>query len=365
MNKNRGITLISLVVTIIILLILAGITIASLNGSGLFDKSKYAKNQYEEAKMKEDIQLLIIEAQMQEKENLSYESLCENFLIPNNYNIEDLEFFAKITKSDSDVALYMDKNNFAINTEIKYEVCKVRVQTDNGMNNFENINITLKDASTEKTIQEYTLAKDENEHEFIVQEGVKYTVSVSDLKNENYEYKTPSETNVIEAKDSTREIELIYKEKIVYLYNYGALCDSVSGGWDNDFKVANSKPYTTVDPTFNDNNITLNLTEDKGTECLISTTNKVDITNYSKVCINYKDAQKPAYSRVLSVFSDKEAFPSSYVAQITNDGWTKGTSSVDVSELTGSYYIGSGIWNAFSAAGVKNSIKIYQVWLEK
>ncbi len=43
-KKNNGITLIALVITIIILLILAGITIAQLTGSGLFDKAKQAKN---------------------------------------------------------------------------------------------------------------------------------------------------------------------------------------------------------------------------------------------------------------------------------------------------------------------------------
>ncbi len=37
-TKNRGITLVALVITIIILLILAGISISSLTGSGLFQK---------------------------------------------------------------------------------------------------------------------------------------------------------------------------------------------------------------------------------------------------------------------------------------------------------------------------------------
>lgn len=41
--KNRGITLISLVITIILLLILAGITISQLTESGLFEKAKQAE----------------------------------------------------------------------------------------------------------------------------------------------------------------------------------------------------------------------------------------------------------------------------------------------------------------------------------
>ena len=48
-NKQKGITLVALVITIIILLILAGITINSLTGSGLFDKVKLAKEKSENA----------------------------------------------------------------------------------------------------------------------------------------------------------------------------------------------------------------------------------------------------------------------------------------------------------------------------
>ena len=44
MKEQKGITLVALVITIIILLILAGISIASLTGSGLFNKTKEAKN---------------------------------------------------------------------------------------------------------------------------------------------------------------------------------------------------------------------------------------------------------------------------------------------------------------------------------
>ena len=47
-DKN-GITLIALIITIIILLILAGISIAGLTSSGLFEKAKQAKNDSENA----------------------------------------------------------------------------------------------------------------------------------------------------------------------------------------------------------------------------------------------------------------------------------------------------------------------------
>ena len=49
MNKNKGITLIALVITIIILLILAGISISALTNQGLFKNTKTAQNATEKA----------------------------------------------------------------------------------------------------------------------------------------------------------------------------------------------------------------------------------------------------------------------------------------------------------------------------
>ena len=47
MKKQNGITLVALVITIIILLILAGISIAALSEQGLFGKAKEAKEKTE------------------------------------------------------------------------------------------------------------------------------------------------------------------------------------------------------------------------------------------------------------------------------------------------------------------------------
>ena len=49
-NKNLGITLVALVITIIILLILAGISISTLTNTGIFQKAKEAKKAQKEKK---------------------------------------------------------------------------------------------------------------------------------------------------------------------------------------------------------------------------------------------------------------------------------------------------------------------------
>lgn len=54
MKEQKGITLVALVITIIILLILAGISIASLSDNGLFGKAKQAKTNSEAAQAQEN-----------------------------------------------------------------------------------------------------------------------------------------------------------------------------------------------------------------------------------------------------------------------------------------------------------------------
>ena len=68
-KRNKGITLVALVVTVIILLILAGISIASLTGNGLFEKAKLAKEKQENAEHKEEIILSDYENKIAEQYN--------------------------------------------------------------------------------------------------------------------------------------------------------------------------------------------------------------------------------------------------------------------------------------------------------
>ena len=67
---NKGITLIALVVTIVVLLILAGITIATLTGeNGMLAKATQAKEEYQKEQAKEKIEIAILDyrANMKEK----------------------------------------------------------------------------------------------------------------------------------------------------------------------------------------------------------------------------------------------------------------------------------------------------------
>ena len=92
-RNNSGITLIALVITIIVLLILAGITIASLTGeNGLLSRASDAKNDSANAQVKERIQLAYHSAFIAGNGSYTKDSLEEElekeFGI-NNFNVDD------------------------------------------------------------------------------------------------------------------------------------------------------------------------------------------------------------------------------------------------------------------------------------
>lgn len=76
-NNTKGITLVVLVITIIILLILAGITISSLTNTGIFEKAKEAKEKTIKENEKEQIQLILLNSKISTE---GYEKLNQNNL---------------------------------------------------------------------------------------------------------------------------------------------------------------------------------------------------------------------------------------------------------------------------------------------
>lgn len=69
MKQQKGITLVALVITIIILLILAGITLATLGDTNLFNNAKRAKNEYGEKANEENATLQDYETKIQDEIN--------------------------------------------------------------------------------------------------------------------------------------------------------------------------------------------------------------------------------------------------------------------------------------------------------
>lgn len=79
MIKQRGITLIALVITIIVMLILAGVSLNVLVGdNGVLTKAQDAKKEYQAAEEKEQVDMAIAGAQMNTYPKIDYETLKNN-----------------------------------------------------------------------------------------------------------------------------------------------------------------------------------------------------------------------------------------------------------------------------------------------
>ena len=92
-RNKRGITLIALIITIIILLILAGVSIAILtDDNGLLKKAEIAKQENEEAKELELMKLAVSSAQAAGEGTLTTENLSNELkanLNDNNITIKE------------------------------------------------------------------------------------------------------------------------------------------------------------------------------------------------------------------------------------------------------------------------------------
>ena len=79
-NKEKGITLIALVITIIILLILAGVGIAALTQTGIFDKANQAQQVQKESEMREELTLAIHNLQIEKEGNAILNDITQKWL---------------------------------------------------------------------------------------------------------------------------------------------------------------------------------------------------------------------------------------------------------------------------------------------
>lgn len=96
LSKNKGITLIALVITIIVLLILAGVSIATIfKEDGIITKAQGATRSHEKNKIIEDIQLEIMEKKIE---------IASGDMELNDEDVEDiLKKYGTINKDENGV----------------------------------------------------------------------------------------------------------------------------------------------------------------------------------------------------------------------------------------------------------------------
>lgn len=153
LKKEKGITLVALVITIIILLILAGITIATLNESGLFDKSQQAKVKDSEAETTEDMKIKLMEAQIDiisSGRDSSDLTLIADYLNTNyGSNVDTtiiINYIASVTINTNGItkpsALKIEYNNYGFAVDKKGSIVErltTSLETDEGREKFNSL----------------------------------------------------------------------------------------------------------------------------------------------------------------------------------------------------------------------------------
>ncbi len=162
----RGITLIALVITIIILLILAGISIATLTGeNGILTKVENAKTQTIEEEEKEQIKLAY-NTVMADKLHNGQESIVTSELLKKELDKQNVE--SKTEDTDNNiikVTFTKSKNVFMVDG-------KTGNITQNGIEN-NTPKISISDAKLADKFEIKTQVVDENNNTFIIPAGFK------------------------------------------------------------------------------------------------------------------------------------------------------------------------------------------------
>lgn len=111
-RKNKGITLVALVITVIILLILSGISIASLTGNGLFEKARLAKEKQKNAQELENATLSKYENEISQYiDNTRNDKVIEDYTTNLIYklNLNNLSNQPGVTINGTGVTVSSDK----------------------------------------------------------------------------------------------------------------------------------------------------------------------------------------------------------------------------------------------------------------
>lgn len=179
-NNQKGITIIALIVTIIILLILAGVTIATLSGeNGLLNKTEKAKEENEKQSATEIINLKITNAQIEsykETENMPNLQYLANMLCKD----EEIQYVELETQKLAALKEISVGNADAIYTKLKDYNYEFKINKSLKLEAINGIEIAEKEENEEDTI---TISKSE-------WEDLKTTVA--SLKNKVEEVKTIS-----------------------------------------------------------------------------------------------------------------------------------------------------------------------------
>ena len=372
----KGITLIALVITIVVLIILAGVVIMlSLGNNGIFNRAKQAKEEYKLAQAREELEIEILNVQTKILEEKARTATLEdllNTLDKNKYEI--VLYYTPIASNETQVlkATYSKVKEistgimFIVDSKLvikdvklvdKEESLKVNdfdVNIENANGSYLTIdasNAITNDGSKIKLYKYYI-----NNEKVKEQEGNKYTVT-------NLELGTTYSIKVVvvdkNEKEKSSKIKTYTTDNKQYIFKEGDTCDTITGGF-NTLVGANN---IIVENTSDNIKVTGNCSNSWG---FAGTNRKINVEKFSKLKVDIEDNgnSEGNHFGIFNIAKNKEDAYNTGLRII--NAWPIGTSGtprtvkeIDIEEINEEVYIrigayGSGKW-----------MKVYNIWLEK
>ncbi len=365
--NEKGITLIALIITIILMLILAGVVISlTIGENGLFRTAKYAVVKTEEETAREKLELAIANLQTKKYVDVDYDEdkYIDNYLTKENMAIE------------GNIVL-VDGWRFEIDRSIP------KAGESLGKGELKTVTITTPYVGTTSFTTKIFYVYNEEEIESYI-----YKIDNEEITNLDKEYTTteeqelqPESTHTVKViakyKDGTTlesNVVTIKTEPRTYLYNNGDECIDITGGWKAiAIGSGSSKAIVVKEPTlaFDNNlkcmNAQIYADSDWGHAGSIIFNNKIDYSKYKTINIVYT-ASLTKYNDASSVTVlknyDNVVFDENHIGYLcyTNKVSTKEKFSQEIAKINNfdNFYI---YLQAYKGHTV--SINIYEVWLEK
>lgn len=350
--KNTGITLIALVITIVILLVLAGITISTLVGeNGLILRGQKAKQAYTKAEMKEQLTVALQNLQTEQEGNATLEDVTQEWI---DAEIQDCECTIKEDASTNNKKITMKKNGIEYKFLIDESLNIIEIEESNSSIELEyetkskdeedNIAILVIISDKEKGLDRIEFP----DGEIIYCNGQKevakdYTVKLG----ENYIVKITSISG--EEKEETIQINDYYY-KIIKKLGEGINIDNAA------IKAAYNKPYHATITT-QDGDIIESLTVTMGGEAVTvdKTTGIIDIERVTGDIIikatlrrTYLELNGSTYISTNLLQSDFMGAGKEFTMAIQVNINREKQSRIQYMDILGNHYYNSGIVFQFS-----------------
>lgn len=359
MKKEEGITLIALIITIIVLLILAGITITfTLGDNGILQKSAKAKEEYTKAQLKEEIELAIVDIQAEELDKtLDKDTIINTLPVKLEITIDD-----NMSGEYKGYDYYIDDNYVVHIGDKQGDSIKVWYTTKIGTSY---ITLTAKGSSTYGTIIEYIYTIDGVE--------IKSTEANYTVENLDPESTHTVKVAIVDEKNNKKEADekTIKTEPRTYLYLNGEEYIALTGGWDAIYKTDDPGTPVASQITINKESQSMNASVVKSNGSIVmwgaavGMRNRIEMGDYQYLCVTATsklDYYAQASITEITLESIKPSLEYSQTICYRTPVTTKTTVKCDISQYEGQY--NPAIYLQAQRNGGAE-ITIYEIWLEK